>query len=141
MIEPLLFKLCSPYISVNSLLPNIKAEKEEEIIAFVILIARHIFQVKTWSSGLTLSQQRSLALFVFQLSELVCRNHDPVHLCGLSRAHHGEVSNEGAGQVVARDVRQVFRLPVPAQREVLLAGEQALLQIRLFQVSNVNNGH
>ena len=44
---------------------EIKAEKGEEIIAFVIVIARHISQVETWSSGLTLSQQRPLALFVF----------------------------------------------------------------------------
>lgn len=63
------------------------------------------------------------------------RNDDSIHLSWLSKAHNGALPDEGLGQVLAHAVRQVLRVPVRSQRKVLLQGQQALLQERLFQAS------
>lgn len=58
----------------------------------------------------------------------------------LREADHGTLLDEGAGQVVACAVREVLRVSVRTEREVLLEGEQALLQERLFQVTKMSVG-
>lgn len=62
------------------------------------------------------------------------RDDHPVYVRRLRQADHGALPHESAGQVVARSVREMLRVPVRTEREVLLEGEQTLLQKRLFQV-------
>ena len=62
------------------------------------------------------------------------RDDHPLYVRRLQQGDHGALPHESAGQVLARPVRQVLRVPVCAQRKVLLAREQALLQERLLQV-------
>ena len=62
---------------------------------------------------------------------------DPIYVSGLPAAYYGALLDESSGQILAHAVCQVLRMSVRAEREMLLQGQQVVLQKRLLQVSRL----